>query len=128
MSNEDDVLEGFTFKPEDNEIPENIKKRIEEESFGLQEGRLYIVLDSTNDDSVDVRCYDTTSTDDISPAHVMCHGMLEILNNEHNYVTSVGHDVILNFMSEAKKENEEAVITKQDLGSNIINVNFGRKH
>ena len=25
MSNEDDVLEGFTFKPEDNEIPENIK-------------------------------------------------------------------------------------------------------
>ena len=71
MSNEDDVLEGFTFKPEDNEIPENIKKRIEEESFGLQEGRLYIVLDSTNDDSVDVRCYDTTSTDDISPAHFM---------------------------------------------------------
>ena len=56
---------------------------------------------------------------------------LEIINKFDKYqvwwIDHISHNQWKS-MSEAKKENEEAVITKQDLGSNIINVNFGRKH
>ena len=50
--------EGFIINGDDIDVPEDVKRRIEEESFGLVEGRLYIVLDSTNNHSVNVRCYD----------------------------------------------------------------------
>ena len=50
--------DGFVYNKEDDAIPDDVKRRIEEESFGLVEGRLYIVLDSTNNESVNVRtCY-----------------------------------------------------------------------
>ena len=48
--------DGFVYNKEDDAIPDDVKRRIEEESFGLVEGRLYIVLDSTNNESVNVRC------------------------------------------------------------------------
>ena len=121
--------DGFVYnKEEEDVIPDDLKRRIEEESFGLVEGRLYIVLDSTNNESVNVRCYDTTSKEEISPAHVMCHGMVEIMNSENDYVLSVGHEMVMNYLNEAKQENEEVNITAQDLGNNIIKVNFGSKH
>lgn len=120
--------DGFVYNKEDDAIPDDVKRRIEEESFGLVEGRLYIVLDSTNNESVNVRCYDTTNKEEISPAHVMCHGMVEIMNSENDYVLSVGHEIVMNYLNEAKQENEEVNITAQDLGNNIIKVNFGSKH
>jgi len=120
--------DGFVFEQEKDSVPDDVKRRIEEESFGLVEGRLYIVLDSTNNESVNVRCYDTTSKEEISPAHVMCHGMVEIMNTENEYVLSVGHETVMKYLTEAKQENEDVNITAQDLGNNIIKVNFGSKH
>ena len=58
----------------------------------------------------------------------MCHGMVEIMNSENDYVLSVGHEMVMNYLNEAKQENEEVNITAQDLGNNIIKVNFGSKH
>lgn len=120
--------EGFIINENDIDVPEDVKRRIEEESFGLVEGRLYIVLDSTNNHSVNVRCYDTTDKKEISPAHVMCHGMIEIMNTENDYVLSTGHEMILKYLDEARRDNEDAVLTPEDLGNNIIKVNFGSKH
>ena len=84
--------DGFTFEPEDDLIDDEMRDRIEEETFFLSPDRLYIVFDPQGFDKVNVRAYDTSSAKDVSAAHILQQGMLRLLETDYDYLMQLGHE------------------------------------
>ena len=97
----------FTFTDDDSDLPEDMKSRIEEESFSLATGRMYIVFDPSSIDSVTVRAYDTTDTDDVGPAHILMQGMLNLLETDYDYLMQVGHEATIEQIVQNSKEDSK---------------------
>ena len=121
MNDDDDF--SFTFTQDDSDIPEEMKSRIEEESFSLATGRMYIVFDPSDIDSVTVRAYDTTDTQDVSPAHVLMQGMLSLLETDYDYLMQLGHEATIDQIVQNSKEDTKKLVV-EEVYDNVIKVKF----
>jgi hypothetical protein len=102
--------DGFTFEPEDDLIDDEMRDRIEEETFFLAQDRLYIVFDPQGFDKVSVRAYDTSDAKDVSAAHILQQGMLSLLETDYDYLM--------------QKEQDSNKLIIEDVYDNIIKVKF----
>jgi|TARA_A100001391_G_scaffold67085_1_gene42837 hypothetical protein len=117
--------DGFSFDPEDDLIDDEMRERIEEETFFLSPGRLYIVFDPQGFDKVNVRAYDTSDTKDVSAAHILQQGMLSLLETDYDYLMQLGHEATLERIVEKSKEKEDNnKLIVEDVYDNIIKVKF----
>ena len=117
--------DGFTFEPEDDLINDEMRERIEEETFFLSPNRLYIVFDPEGFDKVSVRAYDTSDTKDVSAAHILQQGMLSLLETDYDYLMQLGHEATLEQIVEKSKENEDSrKLIVEDVYDNVIKVKF----
>ena len=121
MSDDDDFT--FTFTDENSDIPESMKARIEEESFSLATGIMYIVFDPSDIDRVTVRAYDTTDTEDVGPAHVLMQGMLNLLETDYDYLMQVGHEATIQQIVQNSKEDTKKLVV-EEVYDNVIKVKF----
>jgi len=118
--------DGFTFEPEDDLIDDEMRDRIEEETFFLARDRLYIVFDPEGFDKVSVRAYDTSDAKDVSAAHILQQGMLSLLETDYDYLMQLGHEVTMEQIVEKSKQKEQDSnkLIIEDVYDNIIKVKF----
>jgi len=115
--------DGFTFELEDDLIDDEMRDRIEEETFFLSPDRLYIVFDPQGFDKVNVRAYDTSSVKDVSAAHILQQGMLSLLETDYDYLMQLGHEATMEQIVEKTKESSNKLIV-EDVYDNVIKVKF----
>jgi len=98
---------------------EKLRKRVQEDANSTLPGRIYFIFDQLDNESVNVRIFDSTGDEDSDYVHVMCAGLQNILFEETDYVVDTGHSIILGELHEQHKEK-----TKQEQkgmkGNNII--------
>ena len=126
MSDNDD--NGFFFSLEKGEeafIGEELKSKVEEESFALSQSRLYLVFDPSSIDSVSVRAYDTTNSDEVTAAHILLQGMLSLLETDFDYLMQLGHEATMEQLHE-KSNKSKPKLTVEEVYDNVIKVKFSR--
>jgi len=119
----DDDGEENRFKLDLSSLTEEQRRDIDIEGMQLAEGRIYLVLKASGEESVSVRCYDTTEEDEITAAHVLIRGMMATLEENYDNIMSRGHqEIILELTSSI---SDTPSYTTSD---NIIKIDFsGRK-
>ena len=96
--------DGFTFEPEDDLIDDEMRDRIEEETFFLAKDRLYIVFDPEGFDKVNVRAYDTS---------------------DYDYLMQLGHEATMEqIVDKSKDKRDSNSLVVEEVYDNIIKVKF----
>lgn len=117
--------DGFTFEPEDDLIDDEMRDRIEEETFFLAKDRLYIVFDPEGFDKVNVRAYDTSEVEDVSAAHILQQGMLSLLESDYDYLMQLGHEATMEqIVDKSKDKKDSKSLVVEEVYDNVIKVKF----
>ena len=117
--------DGFTFEPEDDLIDDEMRDRIEEETFFLAKDRLYIVFDPEGFDKVNVRAYDTAEVEDVSAAHILQQGMLSLLESDYDYLMQLGHEATMEqIVDKSKDKRDSKSLVVEEVYDNVIKVKF----
>ena len=117
--------DGFTFEPEDDLIDDEMRDRIEEETFFLAKDRLYIVFDPEGFDKVNVRAYDTSEGEDVSAAHILQQGMLSLLESDYDYLMQLGHEATMEqIVDKSKDKRDSKSLVVEEVYDNVIKVKF----
>jgi len=98
---------------------ETLRKRVQEDADSILPGRIYFIFEQLDDESVNVRIFDSTVDEDSDYARVMCAGLQNILFEETDHVVDTGHSIILGELQEQHEEKTKQE-QKGEKGNNII--------